>query len=100
MEFSLTSEQRARLGHHLETAYPALRWNDEWQNTGLIQKIKYGVYKKMHDKVGKVGKVNSKFVKFAKFAMQIFLCSLRPDHIRTPQIFSYSLYIPYLFINY
>ena len=24
MEFSLTSEQRARLGHHLETAYPAL----------------------------------------------------------------------------
>ena len=25
----------------------ALRWNDEWQNTGLIQKIKYGVYKKL-----------------------------------------------------
>ena len=100
MEFSLTSEQRARLGHHLETAYPALRWNDEWQNTGLIQKIKYGVYKKMHDKVGKVGKVNSKFVKFAKFAMQIFLCSLRPDYIWTPQIFSYYLYISYLFINY
>ena len=69
----------------------------------------------MHGKVGKVGKVNSKFVKFAKFAMQIFLCSLRLDYIRTPlilhfccifatakilQIFSYSLYIPYLFINY
>lgn len=56
--------------------------------------------KKLHDKVGKVGKVNSKFVKFAKFAMQIFLCSLRPDYIRTPQIFSYYLYISYLFINY
>lgn len=25
----------------------ALRWNDEWQNSGLIQKIKYGVYKKL-----------------------------------------------------
>ena len=24
-----------------------LRWNDEWQNHGLIQKIKYGVYKKI-----------------------------------------------------
>ncbi len=24
-----------------------LRWNDEWQNYGLIQKIKYGVYKKI-----------------------------------------------------
>ena len=25
----------------------ALRWNDEWQTVGLIQKIKYGVYKKI-----------------------------------------------------
>ena len=25
----------------------ALRWNDEWQNHGFIQKIKYGVYKKI-----------------------------------------------------
>ena len=24
-----------------------LRWNDEWQNHGFIQKIKYGVYKKI-----------------------------------------------------
>ena len=24
-----------------------LRWNDEWQNHGIIQKIKYGVYKKI-----------------------------------------------------
>ena len=24
-----------------------LRWNEEWQNHGLIQKIKYGVYKKI-----------------------------------------------------
>ena len=24
-----------------------LRWNDEWQNHGLIQKIKYGLYKKI-----------------------------------------------------
>ena len=24
-----------------------LRWNDEWQNHGLIQKIRYGVYKKI-----------------------------------------------------
>ena len=39
--------------------------------------------KKLHDKLGKVGKVNAKFV---KFAMQIFLCSLRPDHIRTLRI--------------
>ena len=38
--------------------------------------------KKLHDKLGKVGKVNSKFVKFANFAMQIFLCSLRPDHFK------------------
>ena len=25
----------------------AIRWNDEWQEQGLIQKIKYGVYKKI-----------------------------------------------------
>ena len=25
----------------------ALRWNDEWQQQGRIQKIKYGVYKKI-----------------------------------------------------
>ena len=24
-----------------------LRWNDEWHNHGFIQKIKYGVYKKI-----------------------------------------------------
>ena len=24
-----------------------LRWNDEWQTRGIIQKIKYGVYKKI-----------------------------------------------------
>ena len=25
----------------------ATRWNDEWQQTGLVQKIRYGVYKKI-----------------------------------------------------
>ena len=30
-----------------ESRATALRWNDEWQNHGFIQKIKYGVYKKI-----------------------------------------------------
>lgn len=25
----------------------AIRWSDEWQSVGLIQKIKYGTYKKI-----------------------------------------------------
>ena len=27
----------------------AIRWNDEWQERGIVQKIKYGMYKKLHE---------------------------------------------------
>ncbi len=41
------------------------RWNEEWMAHGLVQKIRYGVYKKMHDKLDQVDKVSLKLTKLA-----------------------------------
>ena len=52
--YSLNSETDLYICSHIEpvslpaiSRATAIRWNDEWQVLGCIQKIRHGVYKKI-----------------------------------------------------
>ena len=65
----------------------ALRWNDEWQNSGLIQKIKYGVYKKLHDTVETLDTLGRNCLNCIKCLMQICTASVVRHIIPLPTLF-------------